>query len=390
MLEQSVLKSIRPPGGAAFSLASQPGKTAIRYITSNDGQQFRLNYFDTSYTQLKSIEHLGQNKVWLFGYDPLHDNLTQITYPDGTTKIFHYEYNDGSPAPTPGAYNLLTGITDRNGGRYATYGYDAHRLARTSEHAGGAQRVSVHYTHSDSDERIRTVYDSLDRKTTYVVTRIGGKWQLKSVSGPGCSSCTNADSVTEYDASNNLVSKTIGAKTTRYYEHDRYGQYAYMIEAEGTPEERRIDYTWLAGFIKKPLTITEPSVYAGQHKVTTYSYHQNGDVTSVTEAGFDVDGNPVNSVTSYQYNGPNGQLSMIDGPRVDVADVTLFKYHPDTPGTGYNRARLEEVMNAAGVVTRNNIEYSATGQVVSEDNPNGISTWMIHFWASNHRRGIGR
>ncbi len=61
-----------------------------------------------------------------YNYDTA-DRLVSVTYPDNRTRQYHYE---DSRFP-----NHLTGITDENGDRYATWAYDAEGRAILSEHA---------------------------------------------------------------------------------------------------------------------------------------------------------------------------------------------------------------------------------------------------------------
>jgi len=80
--------------------------------------------------------------IFGFGYDN-SGRLTAITWPD--TKVRAYHYNE--PANTSGVNLLfaLTGITDENGARFATYKYDTQGRAFSSEHAGGALLTTVTY-----------------------------------------------------------------------------------------------------------------------------------------------------------------------------------------------------------------------------------------------------
>jgi len=76
----------------------------------------------------------SQGNVYQYSYDN-NDNLITVIYPDTTpndnsdnpSRIYHYE--------NPSFPNHLTGITDENGVRYATYAYDANGLAISTEHA---------------------------------------------------------------------------------------------------------------------------------------------------------------------------------------------------------------------------------------------------------------
>jgi len=71
---------------------------------------------------------------------------------------------------------------------------------------------------------------------------------------------------------------------------------------------------------------------------------------------------------------PIGLPRSIDGPRTDVADVTLFVYYPiDASVPATLRGRLAATKNAAGHVNRFE-SYDAFGNVLRAVDPNGVAT----------------
>ncbi|HID48335.1 MAG TPA: RHS repeat protein, partial [Chromatiales bacterium] len=167
-------------------------------------------------------------------------------------------------------------------------------------------------------------------------------------------------------------------KITEYGNYDVNGNPGYKIEAIGMPEEKRIDYTYDPRFAKKIMTITEPSVYADRKKVTTYTYDDMGNLTRLLVEGFQPDGTPVSRQVTMQYNGPFNQLTRIDGPRTDVQDLTSLEYYPNDPAEGANRARLRRVI-AGGIIVRDNIQYTPTGKVASEQRATGQSLLYTYY-----------
>ena len=306
-------------------------------------------------------------RTWQYNYD-LAGNLISVVNPEGTAKHYHYE-DLNFP-------NALTGITDERGVRYATYAYDDQGRAIMSTHAGNAQRVDIEY-HANG---ARTITNSRGGVSTYNTIEQLGVALVTEVSGPGCSTCGNGNTSYSYDpATNNLLSKTENGVITQYGNYDEKGQYGYKIEAVGTPEQRRTDYSYDPRFFNKITTITEPSVVLGQHKETTYTYDDWGNRISETVNGFRPDGTAVSRTTTWEYQGPLHQLSKIDGPRTDIADITTFEYYPDDPGQGDNRARLLRVIDAAGVAVRDQIQYTPTGKVQSESRPNGLTLSYVYY-----------
>jgi YD repeat-containing protein len=120
------------------------------------------------------------NGVYTYGYDA-NNNLISVTYPDATpgdttdnpTRIYHYEDTR--------FLNNLTGITDENGDRFATYTYDDLGLAMSSEHAGGAEKTTVTY---DLVNLTSTVTDALKTTRTYTFTVSHGVMKVTGITQP--------------------------------------------------------------------------------------------------------------------------------------------------------------------------------------------------------------
>ena len=108
-------------------------------VTDDTGRQLRFAY-DTSKRIATVTDPAGG--LIIYGYDA-QSNLTSVQYPDGKTKTYHYN----EPAFTTGANlpHALTGITDENGARYATYQYAADGKAISTGHAAGADLHKLTY-----------------------------------------------------------------------------------------------------------------------------------------------------------------------------------------------------------------------------------------------------
>jgi len=83
---------------------------------------------------------------------------------------------------------------------------------------------------------------------------------VTDVTGPGCATCGTGNAAYNYDpTNNNLLSKTDNGVATAYGNYDTKGQYGYKIEAQGTPEQHRTDYTYDPRYFNKITRITEPA-----------------------------------------------------------------------------------------------------------------------------------
>ncbi len=307
----------------------------------------------------------SSSRGWTFTYT--QDNITHINYPSSlrlNRKIFHYE-NSKHPG-------LLTGITDQRGIRYSTFVHDGQGRLISSELANGVNRISISYT-SDIN---RTLTNSLDAVSSLEVEKSGDLWRLKSFSGPGCSGCELGNESFDYDAQNNLISHTNEGTTTTYGGYDTKGQFAYRIEADEPgvgAHERRTDYTYDSRFYGKVASISEPSVFNGQNKVTSYVYDNYGQVTSVSSSGFRPDGTAISRSVAHTYAGPFNQISLDDGPRPGAIDQTDYVYYAKDNPVVTRQNRLKRVTGPGGLVERDQIRWSASGKVTEEQRPNGVT-----------------
>jgi RHS repeat-associated protein len=365
------LLSISNVHGNSQTLAYDSITGLLASVTASDGFSIDFNY-DAS--QRISTVTDTSNRVWGFRYDA-NNNLEYVDNPDLTTRQYHY-----ADARFP---NALTSISDERGMRYTTWEYDDQGRAftnylgpQTSVLSDRIDGVSITY----NTDGTRIVTDSRGNASSYSTTLQLGKHHVTSISGPGCSSCGASNVSYMYDTvTNNLLSKTENGVTTQYGNYDAKREYAYKIEAVGTSEERRTDYTYDSRYFNKIATKTEPSVFPGASKVTTYTYDDFGNRTSETIDGFKPDGTPVTRSITYQYNGPLHQLTQVDGPRSDVSDITTLDYYPNDPFEGNNRGRLQRVTAPGNIVLRDNIQYTAAGKVLSEDRPNGVSISYSYY-----------
>lgn len=361
-------------------------------VTTNSGESLTFTY-DGNGRISTLTDQAG--RVWTYSYDA-SNNLGYVIYPDATpgdpndNPRRQYHYEDANP-------NLLTGITDENGNRYANWEYDAQGRATASYHGpltgvltDRINGVAIVY----NPDGTRVLTNSRSFNSTYTTATRLGSGLVTGISGPGCVSCGSGDSSYSYDAANNnLLSRTANGATTAWGGHDASGNPGYMIEAQGSAQERRTDYEYDPQFFGRVSEERTPSVRAASTaaactrgtdcRVVNTVYDASANPTSVTVSGFAPDGTggwlPVSRQSTYQYAGPLNQRSQVDGPRTNVSDITLYAYYPDAAGEGYNRARLRTVTGPTGIVERDNIQYTATGRVAAEDRPNGLSLSYSYY-----------
>jgi YD repeat-containing protein len=267
------------------------GDARLSLVSDSFGNSLAFAYDETTGNLAAVTDQAG--RIVSYDYDA-SNNLVRVTYPDQTTRRYHYE-----DLRFP---NHLTGVTDQNGNRYATYAYDEKGRAILSEHSDGAGRVTLAYNRDGTT----TVTDSLGEVKVYTFNANDpGIRKPTQVTSEG-----NSESYEYYSPAWNNPQLRImrqinanGNQTSYTYDTNNL---TVKILADGTPEAQQIEYTYDPRFLSKVQTVTEPSVSPGKQKVTTYSYDDLGNHTAVTINGYRPDGTPVTRTTAYQFRGRVG------------------------------------------------------------------------------------
>ena len=263
--------------------------------------------------------------------------ITSVTYPDQSQKIYHYE---DERFPT-----ALTGITDENGNRFATYQYDNRGRGILTEHANGTDSYRVIY---NADETV-TVRNPLGKETTYNFIEVAGQKRIKNVEGHSSAYCLAANQMYTYFDDGTLASHTDWNGSTTRYEYNDRGLKTKMVEASGTQAERTTEWTW-----QESKALIE-SVTLANGLVISYEYDASGRVTSLNRGG---------RQTTYDYS-EQGLLLSVDGPRTDISDVSTFSYD--------SNSNLLSQTNAVGLITQFQ-DYNAFRQPRRLIDHNGIET----------------
>ena len=333
-------------GGRSFSLKYK-GKGNYRKLSrviDHQGRVLRFKYSSGS-TALANFSQEASSDVDLAGhlesvtlpdggvitynYDTDH-NLSKVIYPDATSRIYHYE-NIGFP-------NHLTGITDRTGKRFATWGYDDEGRANLSEHTDGVEKVTLEYKIPEQAGDVGTtvVTNSLGKKSTYewkFYPRISQSLLLSS-EGPGCSTCPAPDKRYTYNNHYQLETAT-DTKThaVTHYAYDKQGRTQQINLStqndDGSTTKRLIARYEYEGDLPKPTLIARESVNTDGEHITEITYNKDQLPVALTEKGYspnsdDDSFNAIERTTKLSYT--NGNLTTIDGPRDDVEDLIELAY----------------------------------------------------------------
>ncbi len=363
----------------------------LTQVADDQGNSLAFTYNVSG--QIETMTDPGQN-VYTYIYDG--DLLVSVIYPDNTpadssdnpTKIYHYEDTNFPTA--------LTGITNENNVRYATWEYDEEGRAFVSKHAGesGIDQTSIAFNEDGS----RTVTNPLGKQTTYHFTTVNDNLRIDYVEGHPSPSCGGTNRNYTYDANGFIATKTDWNGNVTAYTRDAMGRILVKTVAAGTADAKTTAYEYHPTLKLKtkidqhqgegvltPVIKTTDIVYYGDEAGEEY---WSGLVKSRTVT----DTNTGDSRTvSYTYYGQNAsdndggarQLKTVDGPRTDVQDITSYTYD--------EKGNLKNTTNALGHISEIN-EYDGAGRPLTITDANQVETVLTYTargWLKTSRRNGG-
>ena len=395
-------KELYNADGKLLSIASREGRVQnlaydtngrLTTVTDDIGRTLNFTYDGSSHIHTMTDPAGG---ITQYGYDTT-GNLTSVTYPDGKIRTYHYNeqvYTSNANLP-----HALTGITDENGARFATYTYDAQGRAVVTEHAGGVERYVLGYSADGSNTMVT---DPLGSQYTHHFQTILGVAKSTGQSQPAGSGCSAAASNMAYDINGNIVSRTDfnNHKTCYAYDLNRNLETARVEGLSSgsncpadligyTPavdsSERKIITEWHASF-RLPTLIREAK------RETLLAYDTLGNVTQ-----YQLKDTTTNNTrtwnTSYTYHAsvPGVLTQRIeDGPHTDVSDITTYNYYaPDASCVGGHlgcRGQVASITNALGHAT-DITRYNAHGQPEEIYDANDLVTTLVY---DNRQRLINK
>jgi YD repeat-containing protein len=390
----------------AASVGAPVPKGRLLCATDPFGRQAHFQYlaagainYDALGRVRRMLDPAGQ--AYVFEYDgpsgpASANNLTKITFPDNTVRTYHYneaaQINSGTACPglPSGLPNALTGITDENGDRFATWSYDCQSRATSSQHALGVDHYAFSYAPGTT-----TIVDPLGTSRTLAVQPRLGVFKSNGTTQPAASGVGTVSNSNGYDANGNVASRTDFNGNVTHYSYDLTRNLeTSRSEAFGTAQARTITTQWHPAF-RLPAKVAEPL------RITSYVYNGDGGAScgfqadSVTlvpgvscsktiqpttdttgAAGFAATSAGTPRTWSYTYN-VNGSILTIDGPRIDVADVTTYTYYPNNDPDLGKRGNVATITNALGHLT-SITAYNGHGQPLTIVDPSGLTTTLTY------------
>jgi YD repeat-containing protein len=357
-------------------------------ITINDvvtGINIEYEHHDDSDAYIEKVNVVLPSPVGTsltYDYEYVDGNLTGVTYPDSSYKVYKYDESD-----------RLEGLEDEetsiNSSNYITWDYQENTNFATMSRLGSEdtqyERLDIVYATDVNKIAYAQVTNSSSRVKTFYFTDIGteGLRRLKQIDGNIAGSCTDSDSWYTYNISGLMETKTTGVEddtstvndfgsTTRYVYHSTR-RHLIIEENKGltwsatdkpwtdydnassalssftiNPESQKIVTAWHPDIdlplSKKYYSRSSASAWnSTPFKTVTYTYDDQGfgrgsnDCTSDTtaQATYRVcsktitgTGIPKPMVWEYLYTSPGANHNLtINGPISGSGDSIVYKYN---------------------------------------------------------------
>ncbi|HUP62575.1 MAG TPA: hypothetical protein VNA69_19385, partial [Thermoanaerobaculia bacterium] len=365
--------------------------------------------------------------VWRYEYDA-NDNLQRVLAPESATWRAYTYVND-----------RMTEARDASGNLIESHNYNSVGAAIDSTGPDDEIENIQYLAGTAPNEKIARLTMKTGAIAEYVLQPIGNAYRTVRITG-GCSSCGARDASYAYDAEGHLVREqdASGYITVHTYAEGRQTAVEEHLRPQGCdpatdPNRCRLDPASLATaaleattatirtdyeyadpiWPDKPTSVATTSVLVpGGSRVTATVYHPlSGQVLRTNVSGWTGDAAKTDRGSSTIFYGdpppnddsdsalfdpyapafdPGGTFQsawlalsqppllpkLMDGPRIDAEDLTLFVYYPVSEAIPSEmRGRLAAVKNAAGHVTHYE-SYDLFGNVTRVVDPNGVATEM--------------
>ncbi|MFQ5470058.1 MAG: RHS repeat-associated core domain-containing protein [Gammaproteobacteria bacterium] len=382
------LQRITTREGRSLVLAYTSGK--LTGVSDETGRSLTFEYDPVSGLLNKLIDPAGQ--AIIYGHDA-QGNLTTVEKPthqllDGSiaTVTRTYIYDDQDAQGNPRHIHALTGITDENGVRFATYVYDDLMRVVSETHVGNADNMAFSYNVdalTSLPDGTTTITDAQSQTRTYNYITQNDIVKLDTVDKQ-CNSCAGTSASNTYDANGFLKTRTDFKGVVTDYTFNARGLLEQRIDAQGTPLERTSSTVWHAQY-RLPTCLIGPTAttandYDAKGRILKTTLYDTSDAIKFptaqskqcSEIALRGDRVTLNQrSTSYSYypdtntTGDAGLLNTIDGPRTDVPDITTYTYD--------GQGNISTITNALGHVTTYS-QYDAHGRPGRVTDPNGLVT----------------
>jgi RHS repeat-associated protein len=356
--DAAILQSIQTRNGYLQTLSYNAGNQLVQ-VTDSYNRSLTLGYNGTSLVTVTTPDGL----VLTYGYDSsgvtpgVADRLTSVSYSTNPVTMQTYLYE------LPSYPFALTGVTDENRQRYATWTYDQVGRGLSSQQGAGADLTTVSY---DDTTGARTVTNALGQQDVYHFQPLQGVPKVQEIDRQATATTAAAQQLFTYDSNGYTATVTDWNAVLTRYTNDSRGDPTVIEEAVGTPAARTTTITYDPTFVHLPAEIVTPGV------TTRFHYDPTGNVLTKTLIDTTTQTSPYTTngqMRTWTYTWNNGLLASVKRPRTDVNGSTQFTY--DSSGA------LIATTNALNQTTHVT-QHLPGGLPQTIVDPNGVSTILAY------------
>jgi RHS repeat-associated protein len=346
------LSSIKSRNGYTQSITYSSGQ--ISYVSDSYGRQLGFTYTGSVVTGVTTPD----SATLTYGYSTVGGQslLSTVTYNTSPSTHVSYLY-ENSQLP----YSL-TGITDENGKRYATWTYDGSNRALSSALGGlGANQTQITYVSTGN-----LVTGPLGIVNTYKTTMLNNLPKLTEIDRAANGTVAAASESIRYDSNGYLDSRTDWNGNNTSWVNNSHGLPTQITYASNTTNKQVSNLTYDLTWPRLPHTIATTGLNSN------FTYDSSGNMltrklTDVTSQSVPYSTNGQTRTWTYTYNG-TGQLLSAQLPRTDVTAKTTYTYNGGT---------LTSITDALSHVTTIT-EAQGGGLPKKIRDPNGIFTTLAY------------
>jgi YD repeat-containing protein len=351
----ATLQTIKKRGGYTQTMHYTSGK--LSSVTDSFSRSLGISY---SSMGLLSGVTTPDTLALSYGYVNFSsaNRLTSVSYNTSPATSQTYLYENAS---YPFA---LTGITDENGNRYATWAYDTSGRATSSQLAGGADLTQISYSSTSND---RTVTGPLGIAETYKFTMLQGVPKVTEIDRAANGTVAAATRLFTYDSNGYLQTATDWNGNQTAYTNNSHGLPTQIVYASGSTVAHTTTIAYDTTWVRLAKTITTPGITTVNTYDATSGMLTSRVLTDTTTQTVPYSTAGQTRTWSYSWTA-TGQLHTVRLPRTDVLPRTTF---------AYSGSKLTSITDPIGNVTTINTAKPG-GLPLTVTDPNGVLTTLAY------------
>jgi RHS repeat-associated protein len=365
---KATLSSIKKRGGYLQALTYFPGGQ-IRFVSDSYARTLTFGYSSGLLSALSTPEFTSGLTYGYVNFSSTGNQLQTVTYSTSPTTHQTYLYENRY---FPYA---LTGITDENGKRYATWGYDGFGRGILSQLSGAVNYTSVYYNDTTGN---RVVKGPLGIVETYKFSTLQGVPKVTEIDRAANGSVAFASEGFTYDSNGYPATKTDWNRNITAWTNNTHGQPTQITFASNTTNKQVSNLTYDLSWPHLPHTISTTGLNAN------FTYDSSGNqltekLTDTTSQSLPYSTNGQTRTWTYTYN-RTGEVLTEKLPRTDLTAKTTYTYAGGT--SGGTMIKITDPKSLVTTITN----ATGGGRPTKIKDPNAVLTtlsWTPRNWLSS-------